>query len=504
MAEFKLLPDDIRAQLDEHERLVADMRRTGRNLTKEDPIFLNLENVDLRGCDLSGRDLSYIYFKGAHLEGANLTGSNLLGSNCEGAWFTDAILDGANLYRTNLRNAGLLDAKLNGVNFSDAITDDRTTVDNAAITEIAHSEKKSHYYLRPNKDGSLTEFRAIPKSILERLEEHATYIEQGSTSTPKEAFPQRFENEDLSRLDLSGRDFTGMHFEAANFERSDLSRAICHRTHFEKANLQWARLQGTELYSTHLNNADMRNAILYDAKLSDAGFAGANLEGAMLVDPNRDPNNQNLITFYSIASARVPDGGGKLKGGAFAGAILKGVDLRGLDLVEKDLRGADLRGANLTGMDLTGADLTGADLRCAILDGAKLNETILVRAKMQGASLVGTSMMEANVDYANFENVDLTKLIASEGYEIPAQLRQERESQLREQEANKMPRFSRDTPKVEIARPGSATEFEAETAVYNRAMEQARALVEEAKRRETIDGALITVAWKKGVGGPSR
>ena len=157
-------------------------------------------------------------------------------------------------------------------------------------------------------------------------------------------------------------------------------------------------LTGTILKGADLSGKDLTGTILTGIDLSDYDLTGTILTGADLTG--------TILTGANLTDANLT--GVDLSGMDLTGTILRGVDLSNRDLTGTILTGADLTDANLTGVDLSGRDLTGTILTGVDLSGRDLTGTILTGVDLSGMDLTGTLLSLANLTNANLTGVDLS------------------------------------------------------------------------------------------------
>jgi len=114
--------------------------------------------------------------------------------------------------------------------------------------------------------------------------------------------------------------------------------------------------------------------------------------------------NHRIQIFYPVDSFQIsPNIAEQEASRDLTGTILKGADLSG-----KDLTGTILTGIDLSDYDLTGTILTGADLTGTILRGANLTDANLTGVDLSGMDLTATKFNNANLEGVNLQNTDLS------------------------------------------------------------------------------------------------
>ena len=184
----------------------------------------------------------------------------------------------------------------------------------------------------------------------------------------------------------ASKDLTGTILKGADLSGKDLTGTI----------LRGIDLSDYDLTGTILTGADLTGTILTGANLTDANLTGVDLSGRDLTG--------TVLT------------GVDLSGRDLTGTILTGVDLSGRDLTGTVLTGADLTDANLTGVDLSGRDLTGTKFSNANLEGVNLQNTDLRFAefvqvdftKIKNKSIAGADMTGTSFAHSNLSGVDLS------------------------------------------------------------------------------------------------
>ena len=131
----------------------ADLREA--NLRSADLREADLTSADLREADLTSASLGSANLRSASLGGANLTSADfrradLTDANLGSADLTDVSLEGANLTSASLGGANLTDAflsfaNLSKTNFSNAVLDDRTTLNFTWVLESSGSEAEANF-----------------------------------------------------------------------------------------------------------------------------------------------------------------------------------------------------------------------------------------------------------------------------------------------------------------------------------------------------------------------
>ena len=199
---------------------------------------------------------------------------------------------------------------------------------------------------------------------------------------------------DLSNMDLSGIDMTRLILIKADLSYSNLAN-----TDFTDANLAGVDLSDKDLTGTVLTRADLSYSNLNGVNLANKDMTGTVLIGADLTDAN-------------LAGVDLSDKD-------LTGTILRGMDLSNKDLSDTILRGADLTDANLAGVDLSDKDLTGTILRGVDLSNKDLSDTILRGADLTDAVLPSDYLTAKDFEGTIFNGVDLSgKNMANADFEI--------------------------------------------------------------------------------------
>ena len=165
-------------------------------------------------------------------------------------------------------------------------------------------------------------------------------------------------------------------------------------------------LTGTILKGADLSGKDLTGTILTGIDLSDYDLTGTILTGADLTG--------TILRGANLTDANLT--GVDLSGMDLTGTILRGVDLSNRGLTGTILTGADLTDANLTGVDLSGMDLTATKFNNANLEGVNLQNTDLSFAefvqvdftKIKNKSLAGADLTGASFAHSNLSGVDLS------------------------------------------------------------------------------------------------
>ncbi|HEX8677947.1 MAG TPA: toll/interleukin-1 receptor domain-containing protein, partial [Segetibacter sp.] len=156
-------------------------------------------------------------------------------------------------------------------------------------------------------------------------------------------------------------------------------------------NLKSTSYLGAHLKGINFRQADLREADLWGANLCEAELQAANLAGASLKFANLKNADLSGADLHSAT----------LRAAGLSGAILSEANLKCSDLGSADLRKANLVGADLSGASLSRANLLEADLRRAVLSFSDLS----------AAELRAANFGETQINYAIFDNVDLSEVI---------------------------------------------------------------------------------------------
>lgn len=200
--------------------------------------------------------------------------------------------------------------------------------------------------------------------------------------------PIDFSGKDLSALDLSGLDFKG----------ADLSRA---------------NLFGTDLSSSNLDRARLTGARLDRATITGTSFEGSDLSDATILRPNifstMEVNARELPNFRNATMVRA-NISGRLDRISFAGSDLteaffgpRDPDGEVLTTARIEMNGCDFTGAKLHRADLSLNNLQYAKFENADLTGANLAGSNLSNADFTGAEISDADFSGALISGANFE-----------------------------------------------------------------------------------------------------
>ena len=212
---------------------------------------------------------------------------------------------------------------------------------------------------------------------------------------------------------LTGADLTDANLTGVSLAYKDLTGTILRGADLTDANLTGVDLSGKDLTGTILRGADLTDANLTGVDLSGRDLTGAILKGVDLSD--RDLSG-TMLRGTNLSYSILTDV--NLSGKDLEGTILKGVDLSDMDMTEIILEGADLSDANLSGQDLSDHDLTdviltGANLSNSVLpdnglSGRNFDDTIFNGVNLSGKNLSFSTFRDASFDNANMENTDLS------------------------------------------------------------------------------------------------
>ena len=215
----------------------------------------------------------------------------------------------------------------------------------------------------------------------------------------------------LKGADLSGKDLTGTILTGIDLSDYDLTGTILTGADLTGTILRGANLTDANLTGVDLSGMDLTGTILRGVDLSNRGLTGTILTGADLTDANLTGVDLSGMDLTGTALTGVD-----LSGMDLTGTILTGVDLSGMDLTGTALTEANLTDANLTGVDLSGMDLTATKFNNANLEGVNLQNTDLSFAefvqvdftKIKNKSLAGADLSGASFAYSNLSGVDLS------------------------------------------------------------------------------------------------
>ena len=235
---------------------------------------------------------------------------------------------------------------------------------------------------------------------------------------------------DLSNAVLIGTTLTGADLSDANLTGVSLAYKDLTGTILRGADLTDGSLAGVDLSGKDLTGTILRGADLSDANLTGVDLSGKDLTGTILkgVDLSDRDLAGTMLRGTNLSYSILTDV--NLSGKDLEGTILKGVDLTDMDMTKIILEGADLSDANLSGQDLSDHDLTdviltGADLSNSVLpdnglsdrnfddtifNGVNLSGKNLSFSTFRDASFDNVNMDNADLSYANFLEVDLTKI----------------------------------------------------------------------------------------------
>ena len=210
----------------------------------------------------------------------------------------------------------------------------------------------------------------------------------------------------LTGVDLSGRDLTGAILKGVDFSDRDLSGTMLRGTNLSYSiltdvNLSGKDLEGTILKGVDLTDMDMTKITLEGANLSDANLSGQDLSDHDLTDV--------ILTGANLSNSVLPDNG--LSDRNFDGTIFNGVNLSGKNLSFSTFRDASFDNANMENTDLSYANFLEVDLtkiKSKSLAGANLSNTIFSYANLSGNNLDGATLNRGNFQFSNLSGTDFT------------------------------------------------------------------------------------------------
>ena len=223
---------------------------------------------------------------------------------------------------------------------------------------------------------------------------------------------------DLSNAVLIGTTLTGADLTDANLTGVSLAYKDLTGTILRGADLTDGSLAGVDLSGKDLTGIILRGADLSDANLTGVDLSGKDLTGAILKGEDLSDRDLSgtMLRGTNLSYSILTDV--NLSGKDLEGTILKGVDLTDMDMTEIILEGADLSDANLSGQDLSDHDLTdviltGANLSNSVLpdnglSGRNFDDTIFNGVNLSGKNLSFSTFRDASFDNANMENTDLS------------------------------------------------------------------------------------------------
>jgi uncharacterized protein YjbI with pentapeptide repeats len=210
----------------------------------------------------------------------------------------------------------------------------------------------------------------------------------------------------LTGVDLSGRDLTGAILKGVDLSDRDLSGTMLRGTNLSYSiltdvNLSGKDLEGTILKGVDLSDMDMTEIILEGADLSDANLSGQDLSDHDLTDV--------ILTGANLSNSVLPDNG--LSGRNFDGTIFNGVNLSGKNLSFSTFRDASFDNANMENTDISYANFLEVDLtkiKSKSLAGANLSNTIFAYTNLSGNNLDGATLNRGNFQFSNLSGTDFT------------------------------------------------------------------------------------------------
>jgi uncharacterized protein YjbI with pentapeptide repeats len=342
------------------------------------------DGCDLRGWDFHGQNLTNARMSSSNLEYADFShailafssfdsSSSLVGVNFEGADFqffanfSARDLTNANFSKTDLFFGHFSNAKLVGCNFADA---------NVSYADFSNTTQNGF--------------------SLAQLQQTASYRERK-----------------LNNIKLGGNDLTAWDFRQQELGHADFSSSNLTRTDFTGANLYAASLRSATLSETIFTDANIQGVDLADA--TSHGFTQTQLQSTKsyrnryLSGVRFDGNDLRGWDFQGCDMSGCSFGSAELAGANFTNADVRSVSFN--DATSHGFKFAQLqstsnyRSHNLFGMQLENNDLSGWDI----------SDQNLAYASFYGSRLQGAIFTNANIIYANFNNV------TSQGF-TPAQL----------------------------------------------------------------------------------
>ena len=210
----------------------------------------------------------------------------------------------------------------------------------------------------------------------------------------------------LTGVDLSGRDLTGAILKGVDLSDRDLAGTMLRGTNLSYSiltdvNLSGKDLEGTILKGVDLTDMDMTEIILEGADLSDANLSGQDLSDHDLTDV--------ILTGANLSNSVLPDNG--LSDRNFDGTIFNGVNLSGKNLSFSTFRDASFDNTNMENTDLSYANFLEVDLtkiKSKSLAGANLSNTIFSYANLSGNNLDGATLNRGNFQFSNLSGTDFT------------------------------------------------------------------------------------------------
>ena len=210
----------------------------------------------------------------------------------------------------------------------------------------------------------------------------------------------------LTGVDLSGKDLTGAILKGEDLSDRDLSGTMLRGTNLSYSiltdvNLSGKDLEGTILKGVDLSDMDMTEIILEGADLSDANLSGQDLSDHDLTDV--------ILTGANLSNSVLPDNG--LSDSNFDGTIFNGVNLSGKNLSFSTFNGASFDNANMENTDFSYANFLEVDLtkiKSKSLAGANLSNTIFSYANLSGNNLDGATLNRGNFQFSNLSGTDFT------------------------------------------------------------------------------------------------
>jgi uncharacterized protein YjbI with pentapeptide repeats len=142
---------------------------------------------------------------------------------------------------------------------------------------------------------------------------------------------------------------------------------------------------------------DLSGAVVPQSSFKGTNFSGANLTLAIFQDADLTGANLSKANLQQAALYGAQIIGANLAGANLTKGKLVYANFKGSVLRDANFSNADLKFAELQQVDLRGANLTGADLTNANLANANLQNAILDGAKLDGTILTGATMPDGSV-----------------------------------------------------------------------------------------------------------
>ncbi|CAK0859437.1 unnamed protein product [Prorocentrum cordatum] len=395
-----------------------------------------LRHSDFRGCNFKGTAMSNAdlseakatggSFESAVMDGASLVNGEFTGVSFRGAFLLNAALFAAKFTDCDFRDADLRSARCEGARFSNC-TFPSAVLDGASLLKVVFtacemvrcSLQNVNLNASTIDDTDLTGCR-LNSATLKAAQLNRVNLKEASM-VKVTALEAVVRCSSLDRADLRSVDLTGSHLRECTLDGANLTSAVLVKP------LKW---QSNTMVRVQMQGANAEGAQLYKCDFSGANLTEAKLSGARLVDSKLEKADLGLATAIRTDFSGCKCAEAKMEGISAEGADWVDADLSSINgtagifsdgnflnakLLNAQLGGAKMRVANFNNADLTGvmaenADLTECGMRKARITRISLKGALLDKANLRGAHGQDACLSGVRIAGADLGDVDLPGL----------------------------------------------------------------------------------------------